>query len=120
MVFRACAGANTSAELPPCVQEDALFRAAAAHLADGKELLAAGKPQEAKEAFDTVLIIAPRRYTLAMQSLLGRREANEALGRLREAAADSQQEFLWGRGIRWPGWYIIAAIVFRNEIVRGF
>ena len=54
-----------------------------------------------------------------MQSLLGRSEAQFALGKRALGGSDSRQEFAWGRGVRWPGWYIIAAILFRNEIVKG-
>jgi hypothetical protein len=85
----------------------------------GERQLAAGELREAVESFSGVLQTAPRRYTLCMKSLLGRRDAYQALGERGLAAADNRQEFLWGRGIRWPGWYIIACIVFRNEIVRG-
>ena len=82
-------------------------------LLDGKDYAAA------VAAFDTVLAIAPRAYTPCMQSLLGRSEAQFALGKRALGGSDSRQEFAWGRGVRWPGWYIIAAILFRNEIVKG-
>ena len=75
--------------------------------------------EDAVAAFDEALAVAPRDYVTAMKSLLGRRDAFQALGRLEAAGADNRREFAWGRGIRWPGWYIIGAIVFRNEIVRG-
>ena len=56
-------------------------------------------------------------YTLCMRSLLGRAEAYKRLGRGDLQGADFRREWLWGRGVRWPGWYVIAAILFRNEIV---
>jgi hypothetical protein len=75
--------------------------------------------EEAVEQFTLVLQLAPREYTLCMRSLLGRRDAYFALGERSLGGKDSRHEFLWGRGARWPGWYIIALIMFRNEIVRG-
>jgi hypothetical protein len=85
----------------------------------GQRLMGQERYAEAVDAFDTVLALAPREYTLAMKSLLGRRDAYAALDERALAGADNRREFAWGRGIRWPGWYIIAAILFRNEIVRG-
>jgi hypothetical protein len=93
-----------------CVQEQ---------LVAGEQLLKEQRFAEAVEAFDSVLALAPREYTLAMKALLGRGDAYAVLGRGDLASADNRKEFAWGRGIRWPGWYIIAAILFRNEIVRG-
>ena len=71
------------------------------------------------QAYTQALQLAPRRYTTAMQALLGRRAAYEGLGQRGLQSADSRREFLWGRGVRWPGWYIIAAILLRNEVVKG-
>lgn len=93
-----------------CVQE-ALRR--------GQGALEERRFDDAVTAFDEALAVAPRDYVTAMKSLLGRRDAFFALGRPDAAGADNRREFAWGRGIRWPGWYIIGAIVFRNEIVRG-
>ncbi|KAK9827008.1 hypothetical protein WJX74_003506 [Apatococcus lobatus] len=70
-----------------------------------------GRHGAAVDLYSKVIKMAPREYTLSMRSLLGRHDSNEAAGR------DARQEFLWGRGIRWPGWYIIAAILIRNEVV---
>lgn len=39
------------------------------------------------------------------------------LGMRKEAGQDGIREFMWGRGLRWPGWYIIAGILLRNELV---
>lgn len=80
--------------------------------------LAAGEFSRAADGFTAVIAAAPTQYTLCMKSLLGRRDAWLALGDRAAAARDNRREFAWGRGVRWPGWYIIAAITFRNEIVR--
>jgi tetratricopeptide (TPR) repeat protein len=87
-------------------------------LSEGQGALAQGSYEEAIEAFTKVLQSAPGEYTLCMKSLLGRRDAYAALGARELSRADNTQEFAWGRGVRWPGWYIIGAILFRNEIVR--
>lgn len=80
--------------------------------------LASGRFQEAADSYTAVIATAPTQYTLCMKSLLGRREALAGLGRLSDSADDNRQEFAWGRGIRWPGWYIIGLIMFRNELAR--
>jgi hypothetical protein len=70
------------------------------------------------ESYSLVLKAAPDEYTPCMKALLGRRDAYFAVGKMDLGGQDSRQEFAWGRGHRWPGWYIIAVIMFRNEIVR--
>jgi hypothetical protein len=46
---------------------------------------------------------------------------NSALGRrVRWSVTLSAKEFKVGQGIRWPGWYIIGAILFRNRDRQGF
>lgn len=87
-------------------------------LANADRALASGRFQEAADAYSAVLETAPTQYTLCMKSLLGRREALVGLGQSNNAAEDNRREFAWGRGIRWPGWYIIGLIMFRNEIAR--
>ncbi|KAK9833595.1 hypothetical protein WJX84_004533 [Apatococcus fuscideae] len=67
--------------------------------------------------YSEVIDGVPQEYTLCMRSLLGRRDSLLALGKNEAAGRDARQEWVWGRGIRWPGWYIIAAILIRNEIV---
>eukprot|EP00892_Ulva_mutabilis_P002195 jgi/Ulvmu1/11977/UM082_0056.1 len=89
-----------------------------AMLRDAEAALAAREYTRAIDGFTAVLAAAPTRYTLCMKSLLGRRDALLAVGEREAAARDGKREFAWGRGVRWPGWYIIAAITFRNEIVR--
>eukprot|EP01025_Chloroclados_australasicus_P054829 TRINITY_DN6542_c1_g1_i1.p1 TRINITY_DN6542_c1_g1~~TRINITY_DN6542_c1_g1_i1.p1 ORF type:complete len:195 (-),score=9.65 TRINITY_DN6542_c1_g1_i1:79-663(-) len=77
-----------------------------------------GSYQEAISNYKQVIKLAPQRYTLCMKSFLGLQDAYFALGQKKEGGEYSKKEWLWGRGIRWPGWYIIAGILFRNEIVR--
>lgn len=74
-----------------------------------------GKNEDAAVAYTEVIKLAPRDYTLCMKSLLGRRDAYLALGKRDLVGEDNRREWLWGRGIRWPGWYIISAIIIRNE-----
>lgn len=87
-------------------------------LRDADAALAAGEYSRAVDGFTAVIAAAPTRYTLCMKSLLGRRDALLAMGDREAAARDNRREFAWGRGVRWPGWYIIGAITFRNELVR--
>eukprot|EP01024_Parvocaulis_polyphysoides_P050562 TRINITY_DN4928_c0_g1_i1.p1 TRINITY_DN4928_c0_g1~~TRINITY_DN4928_c0_g1_i1.p1 ORF type:complete len:193 (-),score=14.75 TRINITY_DN4928_c0_g1_i1:134-655(-) len=77
-----------------------------------------GDFKSAIQNYEKVIQLVPQQYTLCMKSFLGLRDAYFGLGYRKEGGEYGKQEWLWGRGIRWPGWYIIAAILLRNEIVR--
>ena len=66
------------------LQDTELRQAAQDSLARGRAQLSAAQYDEAVASFTDVLTLAPRRYTLSMQALLGRREAFEALGQRAE------------------------------------
>ena len=54
-----------------------------------------------------------------MPALLGRRDCYLASGLEDLAASDARREWLWGRGTRWPGWYIIAYLSVRQLLDPG-
>lgn len=76
---------------------------------------AAGAVQELSNALET----APWQYKLSQKALLLRSEAYGKLGQdfSKQKGDDFRQEWLWGRGVRWPGWYILAYIFFRKIFV---
>ncbi|GMH44753.1 hypothetical protein BSKO_12705 [Bryopsis sp. KO-2023] len=81
------------------------------------DLYNSGEYKKAVEEYSKVAAVVPRDYTLCMKSYLGRRDAYKRLGMTKEASADDRREWAWGRGIRWPGWYIATAILVRNQFV---
>ncbi|KAK9833596.1 hypothetical protein WJX84_004533 [Apatococcus fuscideae] len=93
------------------------IQTAKAAFRNAQELAAQKQHEAAIGKYSEVIDGVPQEYTLCMRSLLGRRDSLLALGKNEAAGRDARQEWVWGRGIRWPGWYIIAAILIRNEIV---
>ena len=81
------------------------------------EAFGSGDYAEAVDRYTSVIELAPRSYVLCMKALLGRRDAYLHLGLNKKASSDARREFGWGRGIRWPGWYLISAVVIRNQFM---
>eukprot|EP00958_Prasinococcus_capsulatus_P007336 scaffold686_cov342-Prasinococcus_capsulatus_cf.AAC.7 len=92
---------------------------ARAALESGRVLLADERYEEAKAAFTTVVEIVPREYKLCQAALLGREKANKALGIFEDERADAFAVWWWGRGLRWPGWYIIAYLSGRAALQQS-
>ena len=93
------------------------YREAEQALLRGYGAVLNGDSTAAIEAFTQVLCAAPDRYKTAMPALLGRRDARRAIGDYAAAADDARREWLWGRGVRWPGWYIITYLSVRQWAV---
>ena len=55
---------------------------------------------------------------LALHYPRHRAEAYRALGAKDRASEDSTRQWLWGRGLRWPGWYPSARAPNRTSIHR--
>jgi len=93
-------------------------RAEAQHALElGDRLSAAGEWSEAVDAYSRVLEVAPRQYRVCQAALAGRAAAWDKLGDSDKRGEDNFSEWLWGRGIRWPGHYIIAYILGRRAFV---
>eukprot|EP00210_Caulerpa_lentillifera_P003626 g3461.t1 len=86
-------------------------------LESAKKSYTDGNYSQAVDGFTSVIEMVPRNYILSMKALLGRRDAYQELGLIKKASSDARREFAWGRGIRWPGWYIISAILIRNQFI---
>jgi hypothetical protein len=56
--------------------------------------------------FTTVLELAPRNWILSQAALGGRNQSRRALG---EKGDDGRQQWLWGRGVRFPGGLPVAS-----------
>jgi len=76
-----------------------------------------GASAAAVELYGRALQAAPRRYKLCQMALRARADSLGRLGRKEEQRQDGVQNWLWGRGIRWPGHYILAYILGRRAFV---
>lgn len=107
--------------LPRSKQESELvsqrYREAEDALMRGYGAMLNGDSAAAIEAFTQAMAAAPNRYKTAMPALLGRRDARREIGDYAAAADDARREWLWGRGVRWPGWYIITYLSVRQWAV---
>ena len=81
---------------------------------------AEGKHAEAIASFETVYATAPREYKMCQRAGLNISTSYKALStRLGDEMDKKANEakgtvWWWGRGTRWPGWYIIAYLSARN------
>lgn len=69
---------------------------------------------KADALYSEVFKLVPREYKVCQASGLGRSKARKALGDREGALHDSGAVWWWGRGLRWPGWYIIAYLSARS------
>ncbi|QDZ20954.1 TPR repeat domain-containing protein [Chloropicon primus] len=111
-------GKNVVASLlPQPVSENA--DSARIVLQEGEDALSVGDYRKAVVCFTKVLELAPSEYKLCQRALLKRTEANRLLGNDKAAGEDFRQQWLWGRGLRWPGHYAIIYILLRRGLVQG-
>eukprot|EP00240_Pyramimonas_obovata_P014163 CAMPEP_0118938044 /NCGR_PEP_ID=MMETSP1169-20130426/24597_1 /TAXON_ID=36882 /ORGANISM="Pyramimonas obovata, Strain CCMP722" /LENGTH=201 /DNA_ID=CAMNT_0006881871 /DNA_START=155 /DNA_END=760 /DNA_ORIENTATION=- len=106
--------------LPYKTPQEARIEAQAA-LERGRSLAAAGEHASALEQFDLVLTTAPRQYTLCQAAFSARFQSASAL---KQGGGDGLRQWLWGRGVRFPGHYILCYILARpaftspNEVIE--
>jgi len=67
--------------------------------------------------FSLVLELVPHQYSLSQAALSARNDARQQLG---QGAGDGLSTWLWGRGVRFPGHYILAYILARRAFVPEF
>ena len=111
--------------LPEAPSSGTLAEAKAA-LAAGDAALTAGRAAEAEKDFTRAGdLVGWGQYRLWQASRLKRAEARGAEGDRAGAAADQRAVWWWGRGVRFPGHYIIAYLSARaawgdaRELRRG-
>mgnify|MGYP001969739568 CR=1 FL=1 len=98
---------------------DAKARAKAA-LLRGEALAAEGQHLDAIAAFESVYATAPTEYKMCQRAGLDIAKSYKSLSSKPGDAFDRRAEdakgvvWWWGRGTRWPGWYIIAYLSARN------
>lgn len=86
----------------------------------GESLAAEGKHADAIASFEFVYATAPREYKMCQRAGLNIAVSYKALSaRLGDEMDKRANEakgvvWWWGRGTRWPGWYIIAYLSARN------
>eukprot|EP00227_Mantoniella_beaufortii_P016681 CAMPEP_0197585456 /NCGR_PEP_ID=MMETSP1326-20131121/7754_1 /TAXON_ID=1155430 /ORGANISM="Genus nov. species nov., Strain RCC2288" /LENGTH=276 /DNA_ID=CAMNT_0043149963 /DNA_START=70 /DNA_END=903 /DNA_ORIENTATION=+ len=85
-----------------------------ATLARGEELAAEGRYTEAVALLETVPGIAPKEYKMVQRAYLQLEKCNDKLGQPEVGNEWSSKVWWWGRGTRWPGWYIIAYLSGRS------
>ena len=94
--------------------------AAKAALLEGEALAAEGKHAAAIERFEAVYATAPREYKMCQRAgldiSLSYKAMSQRLGDEFDKKANDAKGVVWwwGRGTRWPGWYIIAYLSARN------
>lgn len=94
--------------------------AAKAALLEGEALAAEGKHAAAIERFEAVYATAPREYKMCQRAgldiSLSYKAMSQRLGDEFDRKANDAKGVVWwwGRGTRWPGWYIIAYLSARN------
>ena len=71
----------------------------------------------AVERLTYVIEAAPHQYKQCQAALRARADAYKALGEDGLATDDQTRQWLWGRGLRWPGWYLIAYFSLRSGAV---
>jgi|TARA_B110000977_G_scaffold177640_1_gene234380 hypothetical protein len=89
-------------------------------LLEGEALASRGEHLQAIENFEKVYTTAPTEYKLCQRAGLDIAKSYKKLSSKPGDAYDKKAELAkgevwwWGRGTRWPGWYIIAYLSGRN------
>ena len=100
--------------LLPAERDGAKLDEAKEALGEGERALAEGRPGAAAESLERVELLAPREYKLNMRAGLRLADAYEATGDVEGRGRIGRRTWWWGRGVRWPGWYLIAYLSFRS------
>ena len=93
------------------------FEEAKTLLSDGQRAMEATEYSEAARLFTRVLEVAPTEYKICQQARNARTEAYRKLGDSSRAGEDFRRQWLWGRGLRWPGHVILLYIFLRQAVV---
>eukprot|EP00793_Prasinoderma_coloniale_P006271 PRCOL_00001101-RA len=101
--------------LAPYDMDGAAQAEAAAALARGDELVASGDPAGAVGEYERAAdLVGSGQYKLWQAATLRGGHAKELAGDRAAGNANSSEVWWWGRGLRWPGWYIIAYLSARS------
>jgi len=83
-------------------------------LEKGDEMMSKKQYVEAIEEYERVREVVPREYKMNQRAWLSESECYRALGDERAYLEYKSKVWWWGRGVRWPGWYIIAYLSARS------
>ena len=83
-------------------------------LEKGERALSEGDAGRAIEELSKIETLVPREYKLNQRAGLALSEAHKLAGNNNEYLEYKNRVWWWGRGLRWPGWYIIAYLSARS------
>ena len=100
--------------LLPANRDDEALASARDALERGEAFLANGDAASAVRELSRVEALVPREYKINQRAGLSLSRAYAALGDNDAYLACKSKVWWWGRGLRWPGWYIIAYLSARS------
>ena len=102
------------ASLLPAERDARAMEEAVAALARGERALGEKNAKAAIEALSKIETLVPREYKLNQRAGLLLSEAYKLAGDNARYLEYKNRVWWWGRGLRWPGWYIIAYLSARS------
>jgi len=102
------------ASLLPAERDARAMEEAVAALASGERALEEKNAGSAIEALSKIETLVPREYKLNQRAGLLLSEAYKLAGDNANYLEYKNRVWWWGRGLRWPGWYIIAYLSARS------
>lgn len=100
--------------LLPAERDIETMREANEALEKGERALSEGDAGRAIEELSKIETLVPREYKLNQRAGLALSEAHKLAGNNNEYLEYKNRVWWWGRGLRWPGWYIIAYLSARS------
>ena len=100
--------------LLPAARDLETMREANEALEKGERALSEGDAGRAIEELSKIETLVPREYKLNQRAGLALSEAHKLAGNNNEYLEYKNRVWWWGRGLRWPGWYIIAYLSARS------
>ena len=100
--------------LLPAERDLETMREANEALEKGERALSEGDAGRAIEELSKIETLVPREYKLNQRAGLALSEAHKLAGNNNEYLEYKNRVWWWGRGLRWPGWYIIAYLSARS------
>jgi len=100
--------------LLPVERDIETMREANEALEKGERALSEGDAGRAIEELSKIETLVPREYKLNQRAGLALSEAHKLAGNNNEYLEYKNRVWWWGRGLRWPGWYIIAYLSARS------
>jgi hypothetical protein len=100
--------------LLPAERDEERMREAKRALETGEQALRTGDAEAAIAELRRVEVLAPREYKMNQRAGLTLSEAYKLAGDNAMYLEYKNRVWWWGRGLRWPGWYIIGYLSARS------